>query len=282
MNKFTSLSVLNTLSEEAPPLPAHLSELLVGEVGGLPSFTDLAEGLELPQERGGEGGKDGARRLPNRIVSGIASGIELALWASYSSSAIHEVLSVEYIAAIVNCMKENVGEGGTLLEIGAGNGQLSEILRKKLDGFCSVIAVDDFTSAIAAVSSVIEMGCEEALEKYKPTFVLCSWMSPGRDFSAAIGKCESVRGYLLLGEADSSTCGDAWATWGVVPIYGCRKCEFEGCGRCDLGVYEDTVKGYVGLGFRREEVEAIEEVQICRFDSSEFRGYSSAYLFARE
>ena len=42
---------------------------------------------------------------------------------------------------------------------------------------------------------------------------------------------------VLLGETDSRTCGDAWATWGVVPKMGCARCDYEpdGCQRYVCG-----------------------------------------------
>jgi hypothetical protein len=288
MNKFTSMATLDALSSDAPPLPLHLSNLLLKPISvnsELPDFEAICEGFELPRERCEEKKRD-EDRLPNRIVSGVASGLELGLWKSHSLHCAHEVLSAEYIEGIVQSVKEllSEGDGGgetVCLEIGAGTGLLSEYLRPRLKGFCEVVAVDDFTSSISAVTSVVEMGCEEALNKYKPKLVICSWMPPGRDFSDAIAKCDSVHGYLLLGEADSSTCGDRWATWGVPPEIGCKKCDFEGCGRCDLGIYEDTPKPYAERGFSRSCVDSIQSVQICRFDSNVCRGYSSATLFTR-
>ena len=86
----------------------------------------------------------------------------------------------------------------------------------------------------------------------------------------------------MLGVEDSSTCGDAFATWGVAQEteIGCKKCDFEGCPRCDLGPI-DPILPYQNLGFRRSRVGSISKFQICRFDSSASRGFSVANLFTR-
>lgn len=59
-------------------------------------------------------------------------------------------------------------------------------------------------------------------------------------------KCMIVQ--VLLGETDSRTCGDAWATWGVVPKMGCARCDYEpdGCQRYVCGtVSSDKELQYV-------------------------------------
>ena len=109
---------------------------------------------------------------------------------------------------------------GTLpvvLECGAGNGVLSHHLAQRLEGLATVIATDDFSSEIAALTTkVLPLTCKQALEQFSPAVVLCSWMPSGVDFTGDMRKCPAVRHILLLGETGTSTCGNAWATWGVV------------------------------------------------------------------
>ena len=68
----------------------------------------------------------------------------------------------------------------------------------------------------------------------------------------------------------SSTCGDGWATWGVLP----PNAE-------EYGLDEDSTAPYRADGFERRDLGAISDVQICRFDSTAARGYSRAVLFTR-
>ena len=105
-----------------------------------------------------------------------------------------------------------------------------------------MIAVDDNSSAIpnkcdviskGGESKEIRCGCdrtttnpltaEEALKEFLPFFVVVSWCGPGLDFTPLLAATPSVLSYLLLGETDSSTCGDAWATWGKALEVGCKR-----------------------------------------------------------
>ena len=81
---------------------------------------------------------------------------------------------------------------------------------------------------------------------------------------------QSVREYILIGESDSSTCGDAWGTWGVPP----ERAE-------EYGIYDDTPAPYEADGFVRSELDEISEWTVCRFDSKAARGFSRAVGFRR-
>ena len=57
---------------------------------------------------------------------------------------------------------------------------------------------------------------EAALEQFAPHIVLCCWQPLGRDWTCAIRSTASVKEYILVGQADSSMCGDARLTWGAI------------------------------------------------------------------
>jgi hypothetical protein len=157
-----------------------------------------------------------------------------------------------------------------VLEVGAGSGALSRALAARLVGFARVVATDDGSSRIAAFDEVHKLAAEMAVETYAPTLVLVSWMPSGIDWTLHFRACPSVRGYLLLGESGGSTCGDGWATWGVVPDNG-----------WEYGLDEDSCPPYTADGFERTELRNIAQWQICRFDSADARGFSTTVAFSR-
>jgi hypothetical protein len=57
--------------------------------------------------------------------------------------------------------------------------------------------------------------CETALSSHGPHMVLASWMPLGQDWTAAMRATPPVEEYVLIGQPDSSMCGDAWLTWGI-------------------------------------------------------------------
>lgn len=242
----------------------------------------------------------GAARLPPRIVAGVASERERSMWRAWYESGVHEVLTRQLVDALAERVlpllrKATPGDASivpgaataapvlpVVLECGAGNGVLARHLAARLRGAARVVAVDDFSSRIGTLAPVEQLDCAAALRKYAPDVVLASWMPAGVDWTEAVRACASVRGYVLLGEADSSTCGDLWATWGVLPPVGCARCDFEGCGRCDTGLDEDSVAPFKEDGFARASLESVAHFQICRFDSAAARGFSSAVVFTRQ
>jgi hypothetical protein len=86
-----------------------------------------------------------------------------------------------------------------VLECGAGNGVLAFHLSQRLKGVATVVATDDFSSKIAAVTEVHHLSCKQALERYQPAMVICSWMPSGTDFTGDMRACPSVHDIVLLG-----------------------------------------------------------------------------------
>ena len=278
--------------------------------GGLPSLESLCRELGLPVQRtrsvtsantgGGGGGATAAatagERLPQRVRSGAATDLERTLWKTWYRCGVHEVMSAELVdglaghvrSVLATCTPTATPTAAAepplpvVLELGAGSGLLAEQLARRLAGTAEVVAVDDFTAGISQNTfGVHRIDAADALRRWSPAVVLVAWMPSGIDWTRQIRACGSVKQYVLLGEADSSTCGDGWATWGVLPIAGCRRCQYEGCARCDYGLDEDSVPPFRAQGFARVDLGPISDVQICRFDSAAVRGFSSAVAFTK-
>ena len=116
-----------------------------------------------------------------------------------------------------------------VLEVGAGNGELTHYLREALrrrtaDGAAggySLVACDAAGGAAgggaataAAFGHVEAADYRAALARYRPHLVLCSWMPMGMDWSARFRATPSVGEYVLLGEVYDGACGHNWHTWG--------------------------------------------------------------------
>lgn len=180
-----------------------------------------------------------------------------------------------------------------VLEVGAGSGALAHHLASRLVGYATVVATDNGSSRIAQFApigvrpltcaqfdegggdgtSVVQLDCEASLVRYEPRLVLCSWMPSGVDWSGAFRAASSVASYVLLGEADGGTCGDGWATWGVLP----PNAE-------EYSLDEDSTPPHAEQRFEREPAEVTAEItaaMACRFDSAAARGFSSAVSFRR-
>ena len=110
-----------------------------------------------------------------------------------------------------------------VLEVGAGNGELTHYLRRELHGrgvYASVVACDDgswplpWSSSGRVFGRVERLSCRDALRRYRPHLVLAAWMPMGIDWSTDFRACRSVGEYMLLGEAYDGAAGHNWATWG--------------------------------------------------------------------
>lgn len=139
---------------------------------------------------------------------------------------VFEVLNEEYLSGLSDYLSRRIQElGGTeespivILEVGAGNGRLTYFLEKKLNekmfGKFRIIASDPGDWEVIPTTFTVEkMGNLQALEKYQPKIVMCSWMPLHKDFSADFRSTPSVEEYILIGEAGGA-CGDEWETWGM-------------------------------------------------------------------
>ena len=201
------------------------------------------------------------------------------MWRACDVHALHELLSREFIDALAThlvraldrCACAGIAEP-TILEVGAGSGALSRHLASELERRgrrVRVVASDNGSACIARLHPVERLDCEAALAAHAPQLVLACWMPSGVDWTAAFRACASVREYVLVGEPDSSTCGDVWASWGVLPS---RPDEY--------GINESSVPPWDADGYVRAELDDVAQYQLCRFDSAAARGYSTSVAFA--
>jgi hypothetical protein len=86
----------------------------------------------------------------------------------------------------------------TCLEIGAGDGTLTGFLK---DAGVSIHATDDqsWKHVMEYPESVEQLGARQALEKYQPQAVICSWPPPGNTFEQRVFAVESVDLYIMIG-----------------------------------------------------------------------------------
>jgi len=84
------------------------------------------------------------------------------------------------------------------LEIAAGDGTLSRFLS---EAGVQIRATDDYSweHVVAYPASVERIGAKEALEKYLPKVVVCSWPPPGNHFERYVFSTPSVELYIVIG-----------------------------------------------------------------------------------
>jgi hypothetical protein len=152
------------------------------------------------------------------------------LWRKFTTNKgqfVYELFTEEYIDKLAEYFVERSNEYKAsqenplvILEIGAGNGRLSYFLGKKLEekalGQIKIIATDSggWNLKRDRDSFVEDLDYKEAMEKYKPSIVISSWMPYKKDFTQDIRNSEGVQEYVLIGETDGGCCGDEWKTWG--------------------------------------------------------------------
>lgn len=128
----------------------------------------------------------------------------LSLLMSYCRVfGIYQILNREFNDALADEI-ENLNLR-PVLEVGAGTGELSAALRRR---GIELAAVDDFSEplperAVGSADRPEKMDYREALERYRPQLVLCSWMPGGRDWTVDFRATDSVRAYILIGEDET-------------------------------------------------------------------------------
>ena len=122
---------------------------------------------------------------------------------------IFQFFNKEFVDALAHYLKER----GQTLEVGAGNGLLSEELRKRR---INIIATDNGDERITTVAPVELLDYHEAIRHFRPDIVLCSWMPYKEDWTPVFRKFKCIREYILTG--DSRACGSN-KTWGHQPSF---------------------------------------------------------------
>lgn len=148
--------------------------------------------------------------LVRRLLAACGSGgthlVPLA-WAR--THFVHQYWTREFVEALALAISGIAA--APVLEVGAGRGDLARWLR--MWGI-PVIATDDGSLLDGRLqwprgvpAGVEPLSYHEALARYSPRFVLCSWMPLGEDWTPAFRECPSVRGYLLIGEGPGGCTG---------------------------------------------------------------------------
>jgi hypothetical protein len=102
-----------------------------------------------------------------------------------------------YSGALIGALKEMIA-GRNCLEIGAGDGTLSRFLTER---GVQITATDThaWSSAVQYPDWVIKLDAREALAKYAPEVVLCSWPPAQNDFERQVFNTPSVQLYIVIG-----------------------------------------------------------------------------------
>jgi hypothetical protein len=116
---------------------------------------------------------------------------------------VHQFLTREFADALAGHL--HALGAAPVLEVGAGQGELSRQLRSR---GVPIVATDDgswldgrYGWPADMPPDVVRRTYRDALQRYQPAVVLCCWMPFGEDWTPAFRTCPSVRTYLLVGEA---------------------------------------------------------------------------------
>lgn len=190
---------------------------------------------------------------------------------------LREILTKEYITSLADYLAKRVGDESTpvsksgassvVLEVGAGDGRLTHFLNQELEkktkGKERVVATDTLywetrTKVLERDIVLVEqakpafpvekLDYQNALAKYKPDIVICSWMPPGEDWTWAFRKLDNVAEYILIGPPDDNVTGKEWETWGI---------DYEGTHKGEKPPYKKD-------GFKRVELNALDAAEFSR------------------
>jgi len=130
----------------------------------------------------------------------------LSLLKAYCDKfGIYQILNQEFNDALAKEIKKHNLK--PVLEVGAGSGDLARAMRSR---GIQMYAVDTFDQPLPERALNLgdlpeKMDYKEAIDKYKPELIICSWMPPGEDWTPVFRASESVKAYILIGEVEE--CG---------------------------------------------------------------------------
>lgn len=132
----------------------------------------------------------------------------LGLFGWTSAHHVFQLLNIGFIRELVNEIKDMNPE--IILEVGAGEGLLGKRLSKELGK--DIILTDDHSwweKEYIKIDNkdVIRMDYKNAIELYNPDLIIASWIPYKRWWTKEFRKCESVRGYILIGEGPGGCTG---------------------------------------------------------------------------
>lgn len=111
-----------------------------------------------------------------------------------------------YSKDLLNQLSNLVGNT-KCLEIGAGDGTLTNFLRG-MGVNCDATDNYSWEYYIKYPDFVEKLEAREALNKYAPDTVICSWPPPGNTFEKSIFTMESVKLYIVIGTINPSFSGN--------------------------------------------------------------------------
>jgi 2-polyprenyl-3-methyl-5-hydroxy-6-metoxy-1,4-benzoquinol methylase len=102
-----------------------------------------------------------------------------------------------YSQALIEALAAMIA-GRSCLEIGAGDGTLARFLKEQ---GVQLTATDNrgWEKSVAYPDWVLKLGAREALVKYAPEVVICSWPPAQNDFERAVFDTPSVQLYIVIG-----------------------------------------------------------------------------------
>jgi hypothetical protein len=111
-----------------------------------------------------------------------------------------------YSQGLIEALRDLIGDMACL-EIGAGDGMLAQFLADK---GVKIRATDDHSwkHAIEYPDTVERLGARQALTKYEPKAVICSWPPPGNTFEQKVFSARSVELYIVIGSRHRFAAGN--------------------------------------------------------------------------
>ena len=127
-----------------------------------------------------------------------------------------EIWTDEYISELAKYLGRTLAhydrKEGTVLEIGAGDGRLSGLLRQKMAAkkLGALVVATDVAPPERTYFPVETLSYEEALQKYEPTIAISSWMPLDEDWTQAMRATPSLLDYILIGSPKLSGNISSW------------------------------------------------------------------------
>ncbi len=111
-----------------------------------------------------------------------------------------------YSRELISALAEIIGDR-KCIEVGAGDGTLTRFLCSRQ---VNVTATDDYSwkHAIAYPDFVVKLDAEEALRRYQPQVVICSWPPSLNGFERQIFLTRCVEQYLVIGSRHRQAAGN--------------------------------------------------------------------------
>lgn len=132
----------------------------------------------------------------------------LGLFGWTSAHHVFQLLNIEFIRELAKEIKDMNPK--TILEVGAGEGLLGKCLSKELEK--EIVLTDDYSwwekeDLKIENKDVIRMDYNVAIEVYNPDLIITSWIPYKRWWTKEFRDCESVKGYILIGEGPGGCTG---------------------------------------------------------------------------